>query len=157
MQLLASVYQRAVAVLSVKDESTIYVSHLAPNLVYAKNFKVSECESLTPHFGYLIQTSEPVSSTRNWVVHSASEDSSDDVARVRIDWMVTEFVGWQLPSCIPPRPSPLKLSIPSHLALNRTASISSEASIQMFPLPCTLRDIHGPLSSSTPQGLFPHC
>ena len=39
------------------------------------------------------------------------------------------MTGWQLPPPrIPPRLSPLKSSIPSHLILNRTASSSSEAS-----------------------------
>jgi mitosis inhibitor protein kinase SWE1 len=39
------------------------------------------------------------------------------------------LTGWQLPPPrIPPRLSPLKSGIPSHLALNRTASSSSEAS-----------------------------
>src|SRR6266852_1990432 len=61
--------------------TTIYVPCLAA-LIYVKNFEVSECESLTSYFGFLTQTSEPVSITRSWVVHSASEDSSDDMARV---------------------------------------------------------------------------
>jgi mitosis inhibitor protein kinase SWE1 len=39
------------------------------------------------------------------------------------------YAGWQLPPPrIPPRLSPLKSSIPNHLALNRTASSSSDAS-----------------------------
>src|SRR5713101_8146155 len=57
---------------------TIYVPCLAA-LVYAKNFKVSKCESLTSHFGFLTQTSKPVSITHSWVVYSVSEDSSDDM------------------------------------------------------------------------------
>ena len=54
-QSLASVYQKASAnpVPSVEDESAIYVTRLAANLVNAANFDVSEWESLTPYLGFL--------------------------------------------------------------------------------------------------------
>ncbi|KAI0270293.1 P-loop containing nucleoside triphosphate hydrolase protein [Russula aff. rugulosa BPL654] len=79
-QSLASVYQKAGAspVPSVEDESAIYASRLAANLVNAKNFEVSEWESLTPYLGFLTQTPEPGSIARDWVVRSASEDCGDD-------------------------------------------------------------------------------
>jgi hypothetical protein len=61
-----------------EGRSTIYVPHFAANLACAKNFEVSERESLIPHLGFFTQTPDPVSIARNWVVHSASEDFSDD-------------------------------------------------------------------------------
>ncbi|KAI0303300.1 P-loop containing nucleoside triphosphate hydrolase protein [Multifurca ochricompacta] len=79
-QLLVSVYKKAGAdpVPSIADDSAIYVSRLAANLVNAKNFDVPEWESFAPYLGFLTQTPEPVSITRDWVVRSASEDSGDD-------------------------------------------------------------------------------
>jgi hypothetical protein len=76
---LVSIYKKASAnsVPSVVDESAIYVSHLSTNLVNAKNFEVSEWDTLVPYIGFLSQTPKPVSIARDWVVRSALGDLYD--------------------------------------------------------------------------------
>jgi elongation factor 3 len=78
-QSLVAIYKKAGAdpLPSVVDESAIYVSRLAANLITAKNFEVAEWDTLAPYLGFLTQTPEPVSIARDWVVRSASEDSDD--------------------------------------------------------------------------------
>ncbi|KAH9961146.1 P-loop containing nucleoside triphosphate hydrolase protein [Lactifluus volemus] len=78
-QLLISIYKKAGAnpVPSSTDESAVYVSRLAANLVNAKNFDVPEWETLAPYLGFLTQSPDPLSIVRDWVVRSASEDSDD--------------------------------------------------------------------------------
>ena len=78
-RLLTSIYQKSGAnpVPSAEDQSAIYASRLAANLVDAKNFDVPEWETLSPYLGFLTQTPEPISVARDWVVRSASEDSDD--------------------------------------------------------------------------------
>ena len=79
VQSLMSLYKKAGVnpVPSTTDESTIYVSRLAANLVNAKNFEVPEWDRLVPYLGFLTQSPEPVSIARDWVVRSASEDLDD--------------------------------------------------------------------------------
>ena len=79
-QLLILIYKKAGTnpVPSIADDSTIYIAHLAANLVNAKNFDVPEWDMLTPYLGFLTQTPEPVKIARDWVVHSALEDASDE-------------------------------------------------------------------------------
>jgi len=78
-QSLVAIYKKAGAdpLPSAVDESAIYVSRLAANLITAKNFEVAEWDTLAPYLGFLTQTPEPVSIARDWVVRSASEDSDD--------------------------------------------------------------------------------
>ncbi|KAG1761431.1 hypothetical protein EDD22DRAFT_985333 [Suillus occidentalis] len=67
--------------LSTADASAIYVSHLAANLVNAKNFDVPEWDTLASYLAFLAPTPGPVSIARERVVRSASEDTEDDTVR----------------------------------------------------------------------------
>jgi elongation factor 3 len=76
-QSLATIYKKVGAEVSVASAAAIYVSQLAANLVHAKNFDVPEWDSLAPFLSFLIQTPDPVSITREWVVRSATEDNDE--------------------------------------------------------------------------------
>ena len=80
--LLISIYKKAGTTPepSVASDSAIYASHLAANLVNAKNFDVPEWDTLAPYLGFLSQTPEPLTVAREWVVRSASEDLGDHEA-----------------------------------------------------------------------------
>ncbi|KAF8432448.1 polyketide synthetase [Boletus edulis BED1] len=62
------------------DATVVYVSHLAANLVNAKNFDTAEWGSLAPYLSFVAPSPDPVSVTAEWVVRSASGDDDDDVA-----------------------------------------------------------------------------
>jgi elongation factor 3 len=76
-QSLATIYKKVGAEVSVASAAAIYVSQLAANLVHAKNFDVPEWDSLAPFLSFLVQTPDPVSITREWVVRSATEDNDE--------------------------------------------------------------------------------
>ena len=80
--LLISIYKKAGAnpVPSPANDSIIYVSRLAANLVNAKNFDVPEWDTLAPYLGFITQTPDPLTTARDWVVRSASEDSEEHEA-----------------------------------------------------------------------------
>jgi elongation factor 3 len=77
-QSLINIYKKLGAEPSVAHIATIYVSHLAANLVNAKNFEVPEWDTLAPYLAFLTATPEPVSVTREWVVRSATEGTDDE-------------------------------------------------------------------------------
>lgn len=77
-QSLTSIYKKLGAEVSVAHIVTIYVSHLAANLVNAKNFEVPEWDTLAPYLTFVTATPEPVSVTREWVVRSATEGTDDE-------------------------------------------------------------------------------
>jgi elongation factor 3 len=58
--------------------TVIYVSQLAVNLVSAKNFDISEWESLAPYLSFVAPSPDPVSVTGEWAVRSASSGDDDD-------------------------------------------------------------------------------
>lgn len=63
--------------------SVVYASHLAANLVNAKNFDVSEWDTLAGHLDFVVPTPQGLSIAREWVVKSASDD--DDQVGVEED------------------------------------------------------------------------
>jgi elongation factor 3 len=79
---LSAVYRKlGASAPELADATVIYVSHLAANLVNAKNFDTSEWESLAPYLSFVAPSPDPVSVTGEWVVRSASSgDDDDDVA-----------------------------------------------------------------------------
>jgi elongation factor 3 len=76
---LVAMYKKAGVELSSADVSVVYVSKLAANLVYAKNFEVPQWDMLAPYLAFLSPTPEPVQIARDWVVSSATEGTDDDV------------------------------------------------------------------------------
>ncbi|KAH9930910.1 uncharacterized protein B0H18DRAFT_1083662 [Fomitopsis serialis] len=55
----------------------MYASNLAANLVNAKNFDVSEWQSLAPYLAFVTTTPEPIVIVNEWVVKSASLEDED--------------------------------------------------------------------------------
>ncbi|KAH0830366.1 polyketide synthetase [Lanmaoa asiatica] len=76
---LSAVYRKlGASALELTDATVVYVSHLAANLVNAKNFDVSEWGSLAPYLSFVAPSPDPVSVTGEWVVRSASSGDDDD-------------------------------------------------------------------------------
>ncbi|KAG1725470.1 hypothetical protein EDD22DRAFT_1019118 [Suillus occidentalis] len=85
-------YTKASAVtLSTADASAIYVSHLAANLVNAKNFDVPEWDTLASYLAFLAPTPGPVSIARERVVRSASEDTEDDTSLLVLEYITMDY------------------------------------------------------------------
>jgi len=78
---LIAVYKKQGAnpIPAVADVSAVYTSHLAANLVNAKNFDISEWDTLAGHLDFIASSPEGLAVAREWVVKSASEDDDDDV------------------------------------------------------------------------------
>jgi elongation factor 3 len=76
---LIAIYKKAGAnpLPSVANLETIYASHLAVNLVNAKNFDVPEWISLAPYLSYLSKTPEPSQAAQEWAVKSASAEEDE--------------------------------------------------------------------------------
>jgi elongation factor 3 len=62
---------------AVSGVPTTYVSQLAANLVNAKNFDVPQWDLLAHLLSFVSQMPEPISIARDWVVHSATEDTNE--------------------------------------------------------------------------------
>ncbi|OSD00094.1 hypothetical protein PYCCODRAFT_1469636 [Trametes coccinea BRFM310] len=77
---LINIFKKAGAnpVPSVADVVTIYVSNLAANLTKAKNFDVSEWQTLIPYLTFLSTSPDSNTIVNEWVVKSASQDDEDD-------------------------------------------------------------------------------
>ncbi|KAI0355062.1 hypothetical protein OH77DRAFT_1425109 [Trametes cingulata] len=77
---LINIYKKAGAnpVPSVADVATIYAANLAANLSKAKNFDVSEWQTLMPYLSFLATSPDPNTIVNEWVVKSASQDEEDD-------------------------------------------------------------------------------
>ncbi|KAL0947623.1 hypothetical protein HGRIS_013712 [Hohenbuehelia grisea] len=75
---LIAIYKKLGGSPSVAHPAIIYASHLAANLVNAKNFDVPEWDGLAPYLAFAATTPEPVTVTREWVVRSAAEGTDDD-------------------------------------------------------------------------------
>lgn len=65
---------------SVADVATMYAANLAANLSNAKNFDVSEWQTLIPYLTFLSNSPDPNTIANEWVVKSASTDDEDDTA-----------------------------------------------------------------------------
>lgn len=65
---------------SVADVATMYAANLAANLSNAKNFDVSEWQTLIPYLTFLSTSPDPNTIANEWVVKSASTDDEDDTA-----------------------------------------------------------------------------
>ncbi|KAH9890561.1 P-loop containing nucleoside triphosphate hydrolase protein [Cubamyces lactineus] len=76
---LIAIFKKAGAnpVPSVADVATIYAANLAANLAKAKNFDVSEWQTLIPYLAFL-STLDANTIVNEWVVKSASQDDEDD-------------------------------------------------------------------------------
>ena len=76
---LITVYKKQGAnpVPAVADVSVVYASHLAANLVDAKDFDVSEWETLAGHLDFIASAPQGLAVAREWVVRSASDDDDD--------------------------------------------------------------------------------
>jgi elongation factor 3 len=77
---LAAIYKKAGVEPSLTGASITYISHLAANMVNAKNFDIPEWDSLAPYLAFVASSPEPVSVAREWVVRSASDDTEDGAA-----------------------------------------------------------------------------
>ncbi|KAI0831650.1 P-loop containing nucleoside triphosphate hydrolase protein [Trametes gibbosa] len=77
---LIGIYKKAGAnpIPSVADVSTMYAANLAANLSNAKNFDVSEWQTLIPYLTFLAITPDANTIVNEWVVKSASQDDDDD-------------------------------------------------------------------------------
>ncbi|OJT13015.1 Elongation factor 3 [Trametes pubescens] len=75
-----AIYKKAGAapVPSVADVATMYAANLAANLSNAKNFDVSEWQTLIPYLTFLSTSPDPNTIANEWVVKSASTDDEDD-------------------------------------------------------------------------------
>lgn len=78
---LIAVYKKqgASPVPEASNVSVVYASHLAANLVHAKNFDIADWDTLAEYLDLIISTPQGLSVAREWVVKSASDDD-DDVA-----------------------------------------------------------------------------
>ncbi|KAI0323854.1 hypothetical protein GY45DRAFT_1332182 [Cubamyces sp. BRFM 1775] len=76
---LIAIFKKAGAnpVPSVADVTTIYAANLAANLAKAKNFDVSEWQTLIPYLAFL-SSLDANTIVNEWVVKSASQDDEDD-------------------------------------------------------------------------------
>ena len=76
---LIAVYKKQGAnpVPAVADVSVVYASRLAANLVNAKNFDVSEWDTLAGCLDFIISTPQGLPVAREWVVKSSSDDDDD--------------------------------------------------------------------------------
>ena len=75
---LISVYKKhgANPVPTVSNISVVYTSRLAANLVDAKNFDISEWDTLAGHLNFIIPTPQGLAVAHEWVVKSASDDDN---------------------------------------------------------------------------------
>jgi elongation factor 3 len=80
--ILVDIYKKANAspVPSVASLEAIYASHLAANMVNAKNFDTPEWATLNPYIAYFGTTPEPKAVTQQWVVKASAEESDDTAA-----------------------------------------------------------------------------
>ena len=78
---LIAVYKKqgASPVPEASNVSVVYASHLAANLVHAKNFDIADWDTLAEYLDLITSTPQGLSVAREWVVKSASDDD-DDVA-----------------------------------------------------------------------------
>lgn len=76
---LIAVYKKQGAnpIPAVANVSVVYASRLAANLVNAKNFDVSEWETLAGHLDFVASAPQGLAVAREWVVKSASDDDED--------------------------------------------------------------------------------
>jgi len=76
---LIAVYKKQGAnpVPTVSNISVVYTSHLAANLVNAKNFDISEWDTLAGHLDFIVSAPQGLAVAREWVVKSASDDDDD--------------------------------------------------------------------------------
>ncbi|KAI0657236.1 P-loop containing nucleoside triphosphate hydrolase protein [Cubamyces menziesii] len=76
---LIAIFKKAGAnpVPSVADVATMYAANLAANLAKAKNFDVSEWQTLIPYLAFL-SSLDANTIVNEWVVKSASQDDEDD-------------------------------------------------------------------------------
>jgi elongation factor 3 len=77
-QSLVTIYKKAGGEASATNVSTIYVSHLAANLVNMKNFEVPQWDLLAPYLTFLTTHPDPLTIAREWVVRSATEGTEDN-------------------------------------------------------------------------------
>ncbi|KAI0781440.1 P-loop containing nucleoside triphosphate hydrolase protein [Trametes elegans] len=79
---LIGIYKKAGAnpVPSVADVATIYAANLAANMVKAKNFDISEWQTLIAYLTFLTTSPDPNTIANEWAVKSASADDDDDGA-----------------------------------------------------------------------------
>ncbi|KAF8626202.1 hypothetical protein AX15_004892 [Amanita polypyramis BW_CC] len=74
---LAGVYKKLGGDIASNHVAVVYASTLAVNLINAKNFDIPEWETLSPFLAFVTGSPDPVAVTREWVVRSADEDSSE--------------------------------------------------------------------------------
>ncbi|KZT11103.1 uncharacterized protein LAESUDRAFT_251050 [Laetiporus sulphureus 93-53] len=76
---LVALYKKADAshVPSPGSVDIMYAGNLAANLVNAKNFDVSEWQSLAPYLAFAVSTPEPIPIINEWVVKSASQEEEE--------------------------------------------------------------------------------
>ncbi|KAI0648372.1 P-loop containing nucleoside triphosphate hydrolase protein [Trametes meyenii] len=77
---LIGIYKKAGAnpVPSVADVATIYAANLAANLAKAKNFDVSQWQTLIPYLTFLATSPDANTIVNEWVVKSASIEDEDE-------------------------------------------------------------------------------
>jgi elongation factor 3 len=75
---LAAIYKKLGGDILPTHIAVVYASTLAANLINVKNFDVPEWESLSSYLGFAATNPEPVAITREWVVHSATEDTDEN-------------------------------------------------------------------------------
>lgn len=76
---LIAIYKKAGAdpVPSVASIDTIYAASLAANLVNAKDFDVTQWQSLAKYLAFLTTSPDPLTIVNEWVVKSASQDDDE--------------------------------------------------------------------------------
>ncbi|KAL6308697.1 P-loop containing nucleoside triphosphate hydrolase protein [Sparassis latifolia] len=76
---LIAIYKKAGAepAPSVASIDTMYAANLACNLVTAKNFDVSEWQTLAPFLAFLTPSPDPIAIVNEWVVKSASQEDEE--------------------------------------------------------------------------------
>jgi len=75
---LVAVYKKLGGEIGSSDVSAVYAAALAVNLIDAKNFDVPEWETLSPYLAFMTVSPDGVAVSREWVVRSANEGTSDD-------------------------------------------------------------------------------
>ncbi|KAH9842397.1 P-loop containing nucleoside triphosphate hydrolase protein [Rhodofomes roseus] len=76
---LIGIYKKAgAAAPSAGSIDVMYAANLAANLVHAKNFDISEWQSLAPYLAFATTTPEPISVVNEWAVKSASLEDEDN-------------------------------------------------------------------------------
>ncbi len=75
---LVAVYKKLGGEIGSNDVSAVYAAALAVNLINSKNFDVPEWETLSPYLAFMTVSPDGVAVSREWVVRSANEGTSDD-------------------------------------------------------------------------------